>query len=89
MSGRMKNREGLCRDGDHAVLSMRAPRKPDKFQAASHDALPSIALPARQNQAWLGPALAGTSNNFSGSVDLNQRDLTVRDHFLRPAWGLT
>ena len=51
--------------------------------------LPSIALLARQNQAWLGPALAGTSNNFSGSVDLNQRDLTVRDHFLRPAWGLT
>ena len=46
-------------------------------------------IACQENQAWLVPALAGTSINFSVSFDLNQRSLTVRDHFLRPAWGLT
>jgi len=74
--------------GEVTFNAFRAPAKTRRTRAASHEQLLSIALFAsKSGMAWSSPRWH--VKQLLWFLDLGQRSLTVRDHFLRPAWGLT
>ena len=44
-------------------------------------------LPGKIRRGSVQPLAGARQTTSSGSVDLSQRDLAVRDHYLRPAWA--